>query len=208
MEKNPQKELFDKIVKICVRAEDLGISVGARIDRIMDVENAVDAFNIDVDRWLAADNFNFSHDYAGIVNNIKRNLGIDHKYSRADFKNNFVPRFSQIEETQKIEDSTIIYIKQLGEVEADQDKTTFGDLKADFIQMAEFDMNSTPRYLDLIKSLSNEDLLEEISDSLDWELTVGEKPAERAEKNEIVKEAKEISAVSNKEINVKSENSR
>lgn len=98
MSKNPQKELFDKVVKVCIRAESLGISVGQRIDRIMDVENAVDAFNIDIDSWLTANDVNFAHDYSGIVSNIRRNLGIGHKYTRDDFKDCFVPRFSRPDE--------------------------------------------------------------------------------------------------------------
>ena len=98
MSKNPQKELFNKVVNVCVRAENLRISTGQRIDRIMDVENAVDAFNIDIDSWLEADDQNFAHDYAGIVSNIRRNLGINHKYTRADFKDCFVPRFAREQE--------------------------------------------------------------------------------------------------------------
>ena len=91
---NTQKDLFKKCVQVCVRAEKLGVAIGERIDRIMDVENAVNAFNIDIDRWMEADDFNFAHDYKGIVENINRNLGVEHKYSSEDFAC-FVPRFAQ-----------------------------------------------------------------------------------------------------------------
>ena len=38
----------------------------------MDIESADKKFNMRLDDWLQADDFNFAHDYCGIQNNIKR----------------------------------------------------------------------------------------------------------------------------------------
>ena len=50
------------------------------------IENADNVFNMRLEDWLKADNFNFAHDVAGIVNNIDRR-------NPTDF-NLFVPRFA------------------------------------------------------------------------------------------------------------------
>ena len=66
------KERFMMYVKIAERAEKMGIYEGERITLLMDIENADNIFNMRLEDWLNADNFNFAHDVVGIVNNIDR----------------------------------------------------------------------------------------------------------------------------------------
>ena len=82
------KEKFEMYVKIAERAEELGIYHGERITLLMDIESADKAFNMRLEDWLNADNFNFAHDVAGIVNNIDRS-----KYPATEF-HCFLPRFA------------------------------------------------------------------------------------------------------------------
>lgn len=58
------------------------------IDRMMDIESADKKFNLRLDDWLAADDFNFAHDFYGIRDNINREDG----FPATDF-GLFVPRF-------------------------------------------------------------------------------------------------------------------
>ena len=80
------KEKFEMYVKIAERAEEMGIYHGERITLLMDIENADKVFNLRLEEWLNADNFNFAHDIVGIANNIDRRNPIDF--------NLFVPRFA------------------------------------------------------------------------------------------------------------------
>ena len=66
------KEKFMMYVKIAERAEELSIYHGERMTLLMDIESADNAFNMRLEDWLEADNFNFAHDVVGIVNNIDR----------------------------------------------------------------------------------------------------------------------------------------
>lgn len=59
------------------------------VDRMMDIESADKKFNMRLDEWLNADDFNFAHDFYGIVNNINREKG----FPATDF-GFFVPRFT------------------------------------------------------------------------------------------------------------------
>lgn len=81
------KERFLMYGKIAERAEEMGIYNGERITLMMDIENADNQFNMRLEDWLEADNFNFAHDIVGIVNNIDRS-----KYP-AEI-NRFLPRFA------------------------------------------------------------------------------------------------------------------
>jgi hypothetical protein len=67
-----EKERYLKYVKICERAERMKIDTGDRMGALMDIESADKKFNMRLDDWLQADDFNFTHDYCGIQNNIKR----------------------------------------------------------------------------------------------------------------------------------------
>lgn len=78
-----------KYLEIAKRAEKEGIYSGDRLSLIMDIESADKKFNLKLEEWLAADEFNFCHDLVGIVNNIVRD-----NFPSTDF-GNFVPRFAQ-----------------------------------------------------------------------------------------------------------------
>lgn len=82
------KERFLMYVKIAERAEQLGIYHGERHTLLMDIESADKVFNLRLEDWLEADNFNFAHDVVGIVNNIDRS-----KFPATEFSR-FLPRFS------------------------------------------------------------------------------------------------------------------
>lgn len=81
------KEKFMMYVKIAERAEELGIYHGERVTLLMDIENADNVFDMRLEEWLNADNFNFAHDIVGIVNNIDRSK------HPAEF-HCFLPRFA------------------------------------------------------------------------------------------------------------------
>lgn len=66
----------------------MNISTGERVSAMMDVESADKKFNMRLDDWLNADDFNFAHDYCGIQNNINRN-----EFPATDF-GYFLPRFA------------------------------------------------------------------------------------------------------------------
>lgn len=83
------KEKFMTYVKIAQRAEEMRIYNGNRMSLLMDLESADEMFNLRLDDFLNADNFNFAHDVVGIVNNINRN-----EFPAKDF-GLFVPRFAQ-----------------------------------------------------------------------------------------------------------------
>lgn len=82
------KEKFMMYVEIAKRAENMGIYNGERSTLLMDIESADNAFNMRLEDWLKADDFNFAHDVVGIVNNIDRS-----KFPATEF-NLFVPRFA------------------------------------------------------------------------------------------------------------------
>ena len=56
---------------------------------MMDIESADLKFNLRLDEWFRADDFNFAHDFTGIRNNINRENG----FPATDF-GFFVPRFA------------------------------------------------------------------------------------------------------------------
>ena len=75
-------ERFEKYLKIAKRAEKQGWS-GDRLSLLMSIEEADKKFNLRLDDWLEADDFNFFHDIYGILENVKReNFGF------------FLPRFA------------------------------------------------------------------------------------------------------------------
>lgn len=83
------KEKFMMYVKIAQRAEGMGIYNGERHTLLMDIESADNAFNMRLEDWLNADDFNFAHDIVGIVNNIDRS-----KFPATEF-HRFLPRFAE-----------------------------------------------------------------------------------------------------------------
>ena len=82
------KERFLKYVQICERAEKSEYYKGERMSLLMDIESADKVFNLRLDDWLNADDFNFFHDIYGIMNNIKRDC-----FPATDF-GFFLPRFA------------------------------------------------------------------------------------------------------------------
>ena len=88
-------ERYKKYVKIAERAEKECLYNGDRLNLLMDIESADLRFNLRLDDWLKADEFNFDHDLYGIINNIVRN-----DFPATNF-GYFVPRFAgKIEENQ------------------------------------------------------------------------------------------------------------
>ena len=83
------KERFLMYVKIAEKAEKMGIYKGERSTLLMDIESADNAFKLNLEAWLNADNENFAHDLIGIVNNVNRS-----EFPATDF-NLFVPRFAE-----------------------------------------------------------------------------------------------------------------
>lgn len=81
------KKRYFKYIEIVERAEKLKLYNGERINLLMDIESADKVFNLRLDEWLNADDFNFSHDLIGIMNNIVRDC-----FPATDF-GLFVPRF-------------------------------------------------------------------------------------------------------------------
>lgn len=81
------KKRYLKYVAIAERAEKEGLYKGERISLLMDIESADEKFNLRLDDWLNADEFNFAHDLYGIMNNIVRD-----SFPATDF-GLFVPRF-------------------------------------------------------------------------------------------------------------------
>jgi hypothetical protein len=84
-------EIIDKIVD---RAMKIGLYENNRLTAHMDIVNAAKHFNMRLEDWLEADNFNFIHDIVGIYKAIDRSKHI------ADFSNDpwFLPRFAGREE--------------------------------------------------------------------------------------------------------------
>lgn len=82
---------YDKYAAIMGRATVMGLmKEDEKIDRMMDIESADIKFNMRLDDWLKADNFNFAHDFLGIRDSIERNNGFPAK----DF-GFFVPGFAE-----------------------------------------------------------------------------------------------------------------
>ncbi len=83
-----KREKSKKYGSICARAKAMGIMQGDAIGALMDIESADRRFNLRLDKFLEADNFNFAHDFIGIQNNIIR----EH-FPATDF-GYFIPRFA------------------------------------------------------------------------------------------------------------------
>lgn len=77
-------ELCDKIVR---RAMKMNMYPGDQMTAHLDVTNAARYWNMRLEEWLNADDFNFAHDIVGIYNNIIREYPVQ-------FANCFVPRFA------------------------------------------------------------------------------------------------------------------
>ena len=87
-EKGEKKKRNRKYGAICARAKAMGIMQGDAIGAIMDIDSADQRFNLRLDEFLEADDFNFAHDFIGIQENIVRG-----RFPATDF-GYFVPRFA------------------------------------------------------------------------------------------------------------------
>lgn len=74
------------IAEIAKRADEKGLMMFDRMSLIMDIQVAHEQFNLKLDEWLKADDFNFSHDIVGIQQNINRET--------KTIENCFVPRYA------------------------------------------------------------------------------------------------------------------
>lgn len=71
--KTEERKRKSKYADVMVRATVMGLmKPDEDVDRMMDIESADKKFNMRLDEWLNADDFNFAHDFYGIVNNINR----------------------------------------------------------------------------------------------------------------------------------------
>ena len=91
------KERFEKQYQIVLRAEAMGIGVGDRTTKLMDVEMADGKFNLKLDELLNVSDEDFAHDFCGIQANIDRNT-VRHSENGFDYENIsfnlFLPRFA------------------------------------------------------------------------------------------------------------------
>ena len=92
-EKNLTKEIYDKIDAVLDRAEKLNILKNDRLSHLMDIEVAYKVFELDFDRWLDADDFNFTHDFVGIYGHINREKAYNCENCTNDIFSHFVPRY-------------------------------------------------------------------------------------------------------------------
>lgn len=83
-----KREKYMLYVEICKRAEAAGIEKSGRMSAMLDIESADEKFNLRLEDWLRADDFNFAHDFCGIQNNIVRS-----EFPATEF-GLFVPRFA------------------------------------------------------------------------------------------------------------------
>ncbi len=84
------KERYSKYADIMMRAIAMGLMKKSdRCSTMMDIESADREFNLRLDDWLKADDFNFAHDFLGIRTNINRDEG----FPATDF-GLFVPKFA------------------------------------------------------------------------------------------------------------------
>ena len=87
--KTEERKRKSKYADVMVRATVMGLmKPDEDVDRMMDIESADLKFNLRLDDWLKADEFNFAHDLYGIINNIVRN---DFPVTNFGY---FIPRFS------------------------------------------------------------------------------------------------------------------
>lgn len=85
------------INQIIDRASELGIMYSSRLSHSMDINYAVQVFDIDLKAWLDSTNNDFIHDYVGIYKNIDRDaISSKHFASKNDF-GIFIPRFAKNE---------------------------------------------------------------------------------------------------------------
>lgn len=89
---------FDKLNAVIDRAEEFwGGLPDDRFAHKIDITYANEVFDIDFDAWLAADTYDFLHDFAGIYKNIDREYINNHHKATLKCFNYFVPRFARMQ---------------------------------------------------------------------------------------------------------------
>lgn len=83
-----KKDEMNLVVEIAKRSESMIVGAGDRLTRIMDIEFAHEKFNLDLERFLKAEPFDFTHDFCGIQSHIDR----EKKVWTDDL---FLPRFAR-----------------------------------------------------------------------------------------------------------------
>ena len=81
------RERFDLIVKIAERAENMNLLMFDRLSLIMDLRAADKQFNLRLEDFLKADDFNFAHDIVGIQQNMDREESVVRR---------MLPRFASV----------------------------------------------------------------------------------------------------------------
>lgn len=81
-----QGEDLEIVNKIIERAENMDLLGSDRVSLLMDINIAHKTFNLRLNDFLEADDFNFSHDIVGIQNHVNRE-----SKTMEDF---FLPRFA------------------------------------------------------------------------------------------------------------------
>lgn len=81
-----QGEDLEIVNKIIERAENMNLLGSDRVSLLMDINIAHKTFNLRLNDFLEADDFNFSHDIVGIQNHVNRE-----SKTMEDF---FLPRFA------------------------------------------------------------------------------------------------------------------
>jgi hypothetical protein len=80
------KESYTTIMEIVKRADEMKLLMFDRMSLMMDLECVTTKIGLRLNDLLNADNFNFSHDIAGIQNNLNRQT--------KELENFFLPRFA------------------------------------------------------------------------------------------------------------------
>ena len=86
MTRTATRNELDTMYLIVKRAQGMGITIGTHTTQIMDIHNAHKQFNLRLDDFLAAPDFDFAHDFIGIQRNIDR--------ITCRIGNLFVPRYA------------------------------------------------------------------------------------------------------------------
>lgn len=85
-----ENKRYIKYTDIMKRATMMGLmNEDENLNRMMDIESADKKFDLRLEDWLKTDDFNFSHDFLGIRDNINRNT----EFPATDF-GVFIPRFA------------------------------------------------------------------------------------------------------------------
>lgn len=86
------KQAFNLMLSICMRVQQLKLTLFCQLTYMMDMDTANAQCHLRLEDWLKADNFNFSHDFCGICDNMNRTTGRLERFS---------PRFAAAEKVSR-----------------------------------------------------------------------------------------------------------